>query len=118
MDDFDQPKQGNKSHHTSKNKLKKKTSKSKFSFKDKKDKDENENENELDKRKDKRERDQDDVNGLKARQRNPRAFALQSFVAAERSFRRYFLFSLTLSRLYIFGFNLKKNFRLNSEPKT
>ena len=97
--EFGGAKQGNKSHHVSKNKLKKKNAKPKFSFSDVKkskrggaDSDNEENDlaayGKVSKRGDDAGQQDDDKSALKAKQRNPKAFALQSYVAAERNFRR------------------------------
>ena len=117
--EFGGAKQGNKSHHVSKNKLKKKNAKPKFSFSDvkksKKSLDSDNEENELADRGQISKRGEngnvDDQDKLKAKQRNPKAFALQSFVAAERNFRRYvpnsqhhhvFFFSFLLLKIHRF----------------
>ena len=55
---------------------------------------EKESEHDTDGRKNAKEEDADDFN--KAKLRNPKAFALQSFVAAERQFRRYVVLSLII----------------------
>ena len=99
--EFGGTKQGNKSHHVSKNKLKKKNAKPKFSFSDvkksKKSLDSDNEENELvDKGKISKRGENgnaDDQDKLKSKQRKPKAIALHSFVAAERNFRRYVLSS-------------------------
>lgn len=95
--EFGGAKQGNKSHHVSKNKLKKKNTKPKFSFSDvKKSKRSADSDNEeIEEVAGKaaavarRGEDKDENEASKAKQRNPKAFALQSYVAAERNFRRY-----------------------------
>jgi hypothetical protein len=76
--------QVNKSHH-------KKKSAKKFKNKGNKDFEDTE-ENKDDNKSQKG--DEFDENYRKARERNPKAFALQSYVAAERQFRRFFYWPL------------------------
>lgn len=78
--------QVNKSHH-------KKKSAKKFKNKGNKDFEDTEENKDDNKEAKSQKGDEFDENYRKARERNPKAFALQSYVAAERQFRRFLLAS-------------------------